>query len=604
MADPQRSEPQIATEVERRLLGLLYQNATVGFAVSLVTGALLAYVNAATHFPPALAAGWWVGLALIAAGRFGLSLRFQAASPEDRGAPVWRRRYIVATGLIALAWGLGAVAFMWGAPDGPRFFTGLLAAGLVAGSVTVLAPVLLAFWLFSLFISLPIVAVLLWQADSVLHTGFALMIVVMNVAMFSGARYLHDTLRAALRLGLEQSHMAEALEASRQAAEAANQAKSRFLATMSHEIRTPMNGILGMAQVLLMDDGLPVDERKDYIRTIYSSGQVLLALLNDILDLSKVEAGKMELLCGPFSPRHLLDTTVRLFAQSAQAKGLQIEAHWQGPPERLYDADAIRLQQMLSNLVGNAIKFTESGAVRAEARVVEEDAQGALLEFAVTDTGIGIPVDRQDTLFQPFSQVDSPGSRGHGGTGLGLSIIRSLAQLMQGTVGVQSESGHGSRFWFRVRVGPVAEGTDRRQFSRTPNDADPARAATLSGTVLLVEDHAVNRKLMEALLKKLGLDHVCAVNGQEAVDALRAGLRPGLVLMDMHMPVMDGVTATEHIRRWEAALQLAPVPVIALTANAFEDDSQRCFAAGMNDFLTKPVNLQELQTVLTRWLPV
>ena len=411
---------------------------------------------------------------------------------------------------------------------------------------------------------------------------------------------------AFLFFGLSQSLSAldrvrHELEGAWVKADAANLAKSKFLATMSHEIRTPMNGILGMAQ-LMMAKELKDGERQEYARIILSSGQTLLSLLNDILDLSKVEAGRVELEHLVFCPQQTIGEVAALFADQAHAKGLRIDAVWHGAADACYRADPIRLRQMLANLTSNAIKFTASGFVRIEARAIEAAAGAAALEFAVIDSGIGVPEDKLSMLFLPFSQVDNSITREYGGTGLGLSIVRMLARLMGGDVGVSSKPGEGSRFWFTIAGEIVAVGEERRRTERSPVYGEiPQATASTEGYALVVEDNATNRKVIEALLKKLGIRYESVGNGEEAVAAVTAGAIPWAILMDCQMPVMDGFAATRALRRWETENGRPRLPIIALTAGAFPEDRARCLAAGMDDFLSKPIAYAELRAVLAKW---
>ena len=407
---------------------------------------------------------------------------------------------------------------------------------------------------------------------------------------------------AALRAEIvERERMEADLLVAKDAAEAANLAKSRFLATMSHEIRTPMNGIMGMAQILLAREVAPL-QRLNYAQIILNSGKTLLALLNDILDFSKIEADKLELEHIALAPSDLLREVQAVFGAIADEKGLQLRTELQLEPGSRYLGDPTRLRQMLSNLTANAIKFTSRGSVSVAVREVGAAGDAtALLEFSVTDTGIGIPVEKQAQLFHPFTQADSSTTRQYGGTGLGLSIVHGLAVRMGGSLGVKSAPGAGAQFWIRIplpRLGGVDAGANAMQPGALPPDVTAQRRL-----VLVAEDNAVNREVAEALLRSLGVqDVVCVDNGEQALRYVTSGAEIGLVLMDCQMPVRDGLEATEAIRVWERTQTRKRLPIVALTASAYDEDRRRCLHAGMDGFLTKPLDVLDLKAVLAQWL--
>jgi len=389
----------------------------------------------------------------------------------------------------------------------------------------------------------------------------------------------------------------QALEKALAAANYATRAKSEFLATMSHEIRTPMNGILGMAQ-LLLSDTVSQEERREWASTILDSGQILLTLLNDILDFSKVEAGRLDLSPSTFSPCHLAHETIAIFDELALDKGIEIDIDCT-LGQRLFSGDTTRLRQMLSNYLSNAIKFSESGKVTVRITECIGEGQPRLIEFSVSDSGIGIPADKQALLFSPFTQIDASSTRRFGGTGLGLSIVRRLAELMGGEVGVESREGLGARFWFSVALEPASERDVGESLPKTTTYQDiPNR---FEGSVLVAEDNPVNRRVITSLLEKLGLQVAIAEDGQAALDKL-AEQSFDLLLMDVQMPVLDGISATHKIREMETRDGLSRQTIIALTASAFAEDRQCCLDAGMDDYLSKPINYRDLLRVLQEWI--
>lgn len=570
---------------------------------------------------PSLVLSVWLSMMIFLSSCSAIVQYFGLYKRDDLfcSADVAKRWYLLAVIFVAMGWGV-ASTLMFPHEQIGQIILAFILVGVSASGISY-SNVVLVYSAYVGFILIPLMARLFYIGGEIYYTLSGMTVFLFGAIILAAYR-INKSSTDALRLSLKNEDLIknitraskdlenlnrsltseieyvrsieEELKKARDDAEKMSRTKGEFLANMSHEIRTPMNGVIGTLQ--LLEDTSLTESQREYVSIAYKSADSLLSILNDILDLSKIEAGKLEFEAIPFDLREVVKDVVALHASKAEQMGIYLNSDIDETVPKKVIGDPTRMRQVMVNLISNAIKFTSEGGVSIRVKLKLKDEKDALIRVEVKDTGIGIPENKHQKLFLAFSQADGSTTRKHGGSGLGLTIVRQLVEMMKGNLGIESEVGKGSKFWFVV---PLSIARDD-QLLPVPL-TEVAKPVVLAGKVLLVEDNPINQMVARKMLEKIGLESVLAENGKQALQCLQRE-KFDAVLMDCQMPEMDGFEATEIWREQEQLSSNSRVPIIAMTANVMQGDRERCLSSGMDDYLGKPVRQAELGSILQCWI--